>query len=258
MFHHNPQINPIYKKGSKDTAILLIHGFTGTPDCLRHLANHLHSLGYTVSAPLLAGHGTTRESLAKTGWKDWYQTCHSVFLEMQENHTHIFVAGLSLGGLLTLKLAEDYPQSINAIACLATPAFLNSWATVLLKIHAYTPLKRLRLYQKKSSPDVKNPVARKNFWNITDMPLSCIQSITGLQKKVCSNLHKVVCPTLIVHSRYDSTAPYASMNHISKNISAKVTETVTLENSFHLITIDYDKDLVSEKVGTFFGRHMSA
>ncbi|OVE81236.1 hypothetical protein BVY03_04295, partial [bacterium K02(2017)] len=109
MFHHNPQINPIFKKGNKDVGVLLIHGFTATPDCMRYLANHLNSLGFSVSAPLLAGHGTTKENLAKTNWQDWYESCHQIFRKMQQDYSHIFVAGLSLGGLLALKLAQDYP-----------------------------------------------------------------------------------------------------------------------------------------------------
>jgi len=256
MYHHNNQINPIFKNGSKDAAALLIHGFTATPDCLRPLANHLHSLGFTVAAPLLAGHGTTREHLAKTTWKDWYNSCQKVYLELLDQYNHVTIAGLSLGGVLALKLAQDYPQGVTALACLATPIFLNRWITTLLPVVVNSPLHYFYKYQKKADADVKDPNARKNYWSIQDMPLESIYSLTKLQHIVRQDLAKIITPSLLMHSRYDSTAPYESLNYISKHLSSKVTETVTLENSFHLITIDYEKDIVNEKVGDFFTRFL--
>ncbi|MFH1356947.1 MAG: alpha/beta fold hydrolase [bacterium] len=254
MHHHNTQINPIFRKGSNQAAVLLIHGFTGTPDCLRYVANYLHSLSFTVSAPLLPGHGSTREKLAKTDWKEWYQTVKQAYSDLKKDYARIYVVGLSLGGLLSLKLAQDYPDNIHAMACLATPTKLNKWAEKLLPIITNTPLKYMYRYQKKLEPDVKDPHARINFYDIDHMPISCIQSIIKLQKLVRTDMSKITCPTLLMHSRYDSTAPFESMNDIAKNISATHTETVALENSFHLISIDYEKDLVCEKIGDFFVR----
>lgn len=256
MFHHNAQVDPIYKKGQNQGAVLLLHGFTGTPDSMRSLANHVHALGFTVSVPLLAGHGTTKESLSKTGWKDWYDSASHAFLELKEKHSHIAVCGLSLGGLLTLRLAEDYPQAIHAIACLATPLYLKTWAQLLVPLVAQTPLANLYPYQKKFSVDVKDPQAKVNYWNIEEMPVSCVNSIIKLQTAVRQDLGKITAPTLLIHSRYDSTAPYGSMGDIARRIAAQVTETVTLENSFHLVTLDYEKEAVAQRVGLFFSRFL--
>lgn len=239
-----------------DAAVLLIHGFTGTPDSLRHLANHLNSIGFHVSAPLLNGHGKTRENLAKSDWKSWHKTCQTEFVELKRKHANVFIAGLSLGGVLGLKLAEQYPQNVTGLSCLATPAFLSTWVGVVMPFIINTPLKFIYPYQKKIEADVKDPIAKKNYWSIMDMPITCIHSLMKLQRIVRHNLTKVTCPTLLIHSRYDSTAPYESMNYIAKHISSKTTETITLENSFHLITIDYEKDLVNQKVGEFFLREM--
>ena len=51
---------------------------------MRSVANHINELGFTVSVPLLAGHGTTKEALAQTGWPDWYDTALRAFLELKE------------------------------------------------------------------------------------------------------------------------------------------------------------------------------
>lgn len=254
MFHHSSQINPIFKSGKADAAVLLIHGFTGTPDCLRPLANHLNSLGYTVSAPLLAGHGTTKENLAQTRWPDWYETVHTEYKKLAEKYNQVFVGGLSLGGLLTLKLCEEFPQGITAFAAMATPLFLKAWVQAVLPLVMNTPAKIFYRYQKKAIADVKDPEAAKNYFSTDEMPLNCIESLMKLQGIVKRDLSKIHMPALIIHSRYDSTAPYQSMGYLAEHISSTTTETVTLENSFHLITIDFEKEIVSKKVGDFFGR----
>lgn len=256
MNHHNAQVDPIFKRGPNQGAVLLLHGFTGSPDSMRSLANHINGLGFTVSVPLLAGHGTTKEALAQTGWPDWYDTALRAFLELKERHNRIAVAGLSLGSLLGLKLAQDYPQALHALGCLATPLFLQAWARLLLPILANTSLGHLYPYQKKYAIDVKDPQAKVNYWNVEEMPISCVYSIQKLQAIVRRDLVKVTAPVLLLHSRYDSTAPYESMGEVARRVTSKTTETITLENCFHLITMDYEKDIVAQRIGQFVARFL--
>lgn len=250
----NVQINPIYKRGKSDAAVLLIHGFTGTPDIMRPLANQLNERGFTVLAPLLAGHGTTKENLAASTWQDWYGSCVGAYQELERDHAKICVAGLSLGGILALKLAAERGEFVRAVACLSTPLYLEKWIERLLPWIMHTPLRYLYKYQKKVSLDVKDESVKNNIWNITEMPIASIYSVTKLQRLVAKDLTKVTAPTLLIHARSDSTASYENMNAISKGISSSVTETVTLENSYHLVTMDFEKELVSQKVGDFFKR----
>lgn len=254
--HHNPQIDPIYKQGNNGAGVLVIHGFTGTPDSMRPVVNTLHESGFTVLAPLLKGHGTTPEDCAKTNWQNWMDSVQKAYSDLQESCSKIFVCGLSLGALLSLKLACAYPQSISAIACLATPLYLRAWVRSVLPLVSYTPLNALWKFQKKYKVDIKDPIAAQNFWNYNLMPLTCVTSIMDLQSVVRNNLSAIKTPLLLMHSRHDSTAPYQSMNLIAAHVSSTITETVTLENSYHVITIDYDKELVSQKVGDFFRRFL--
>lgn len=253
--HHNPQIDPIFLKGTNGAGVLLVHGFTGTPDCMRPVANELHAQGYTVSAPLLAGHGTTPQQCSKTGWKEWFNSVTQAALVLHEQCSKIFVGGLSLGSLLSLRLAAEYPQ-IAAIACFATPLYLQPWVRSLLPLVWNSPLKTVWKYQKKISVDIKDPDAKANFWNYDRMPLSCIVSLMELQTQVTELLPKIQMPILLMHSRHDSTAPYHSMNAVAMRVSSTVTETVTLENSYHVITIDYEKELVARKTADFFNRFL--
>src|SRR3990167_2186501 len=180
--HHNPQIDPIFRQGTNGAGVLLLHGFTGTPDSMRPVANKLIHSGFTISAPLLAGHGTTPENLARTDWTTWFHSAQKAYMELHQKCSKIFVAGLSMGALLGLQLATDYPPSTMAIGCLATPLHLKSKISRLLPFIRHTPLRHLWKYQPKFSVDVKDPEAKENFWNINLMPLSCIYSLQDLQK----------------------------------------------------------------------------
>lgn len=254
--HYNPQIDSIYQRGTNGAGVLLLHGFTGTPDSLRSVINALHHEGFTVSAPLLAGHGTTPEQCGRTGWQEWLTSAQKAFMELSEKCPKIFVGGLSLGALLSLKLAADSPRSISAIACLATPLQLKAWIKTLLPVIWQTPLKLLWKYQKKVDVDIKDEEAKKNFWNYDLMPLSCIVSILEFQDIVQRSMTQIKTPVLLIHSRHDSTAPYSSMNAIASRVASPVTETVTLENSYHVITLDFEKEIVAQKTCQFFTRFL--
>jgi carboxylesterase len=252
----HPQIDPIYKNGTNGAGVLVIHGFTATPDSMRPLINRLYQDKFTVYAPLLAGHGSTPEQCAETGWEDWFETVQKAYLELNSKCSKVFVAGLSLGSLLTLKLSIEFPHAFSGLACLATPLYLEKWVQTLLPVVTNTPMKNFWKFQKKLGSDIKDPVARNNFWNYDLMPLSCIKSIMVLQREVQKDLKKIGAPILLVHSRHDSTAPYDSMNAVASRVSSTVTESITLENSYHVITIDYEKDLVASKVSEFFQRFL--
>ncbi len=254
--YHNPQIDSIFLNGHNGAGVLVLHGFTGTPDSMRSTINALHQQGFTVSAPLLAGHGTTPEQCAETGWQDWFNSAQKAYLELHAKCSRIFVCGLSLGSLLTLKLSIEYPEFISGIACLATPLFFKPWVRKVLPLVNYSPLKYFWKFQKKFDVDLKDPQAKGNFWNYDQMPVSSILSIHDLQIKVQMTLSSIKTPTILIHSRHDSTAPYESMAYITQHVASTVTETVTLENSYHIVTLDYEKEVVAQKVCQFFTRFL--
>ncbi|MDQ6716069.1 MAG: alpha/beta fold hydrolase, partial [Actinomycetota bacterium] len=96
-----------YQHDGSDTGVLLVHGYTGSPQGLRPWAEHLAAEGYTVRLPLLPGHGTTWKDLNRTRWTDWYAEVERTFDELRSRCTHVVVAGLSMGGLLATKLALE-------------------------------------------------------------------------------------------------------------------------------------------------------
>lgn len=231
---------------------LLIHGFTATPECLDSLVGPLCQAGFEVSMPLLAGHGSTAYDLSKTTWQDWYNSVTEAFKTLQKQCSTVCVAGLSLGGLLSLKLATEYP--VERLALLATPVFLGGvLAKYALPFVGKTFLKEIYRYQPKlMGPDIADPEARKNFKSYTKMPIKSILEILALQKDVIPRLKEIQAPALIIHSPKDNTAPFANMEFIKTNLGSKIIKTITLERSNHVLTMDYEKDLVAREVIGFF------
>src|SRR5690606_5912628 len=92
------------------TGFLLLHGFTATTAEVRPMAERLKEQGFTISAPLLPGHDTHPDELNKVHWQDWVQTVRKAYLELRESCDHIWLGGESMGGLLCLLTAVEFPE----------------------------------------------------------------------------------------------------------------------------------------------------
>ncbi len=127
-----PGAEPLYLKGN-DTGILFLHGFTASAFEGKELAEYLHQKsGFTVSVPLLPGHGTRPEDLKEVYWGDWYGFTKSRYLELKKETARIFVCGQSMGGALALHLAAHHP--VDGIITLAGAVFLKDWRLILLPV----------------------------------------------------------------------------------------------------------------------------
>ncbi len=232
--------------------VLALHGFTATPECLESLTAPLRKKGFEVSAPLLVGHGSTAQALSQTKWQDWYQGVAGEFEKLQKLCSDVSVVGLSLGGLLSLKLATAYP--VRRLALLATPLFLSGFlAKYVLPVLGNTFLKEIYPYQPKlAGPAINDPVGRAQFKSYTKMPIRSIMEIVRLQKDLASRLPSITVPTLILHSPHDTTAPYANMEFLKSKLGSPEIKTISLELSDHVLTMDYEKEKVAHEVAQFF------
>ena len=106
-----PGAEPFEADGGR-VGVVLSHGFTGTPQSLRPWAEHLAAAGLTVSLPRLPGHGTRWQDLAATRWEDWYGEVERAFTRLRSRCDEVFAGGLSMGGALVLRLAEEHPDEV--------------------------------------------------------------------------------------------------------------------------------------------------
>ena len=223
---------------------LVLHGFTGNPQSVRPLAEAFAAAGYTVELPLLPGHGTTVEDMLRTGWADWSRWVEAAYLDLAARCDKVVVAGLSMGGTLTLWLASKHPEiagiiPINAAAA-ADPdtvtgvrAFVDSGAEVMDAIGG----------------DIADPDATESVYDQTPLRplLSLFDAIDEL------DLAAISCPALIVVSDQDHVVDPASSQLIAEGVSGPV-EVLRLSRSYHVATLDYDKDLIAERALAFADR----
>lgn len=230
-------------------AHLFLHGFTATPEELGFLAHTVAQRGYRVLAPVLPGHGSTPSALAKTRWLDWYQATEESAAALGADQAPIVVVGQSLGGLLALHLAACRPQWVEGLILLAPAIFLRAWwvetFAALLPV-----LARVRPCWPKGTSDIADPEARAQRVGYSCVPLRALRELLTLQRIVRSQVHRVQQRTLIVQSKLDHTCLWKGVEFLRHGIRGPV-KVLTLEQSFHVVSVDYERDVVAAAIHDF-------
>ncbi len=229
-----------------DTGVLVIHGFTGSTQSMRYLGEGLHKrFGFSVIGPRLPGHGTSPDDMETTGYLDWVGEAEGALRELARRKKRVFVTGLSMGGALTLNLAARCPDIVGAIAPIAAPAGILSDAIAdVLSLNP--PPKRIPGI----GSDIKAAGVKELAYEET--PVACLREISVLISLTRDLLHRIVCPALVIQSREDHIVPAANAMEIVKAIRGDDIRLLWLNNSYHVATLDNDKDLILERVGGFF------
>lgn len=226
-----------------ENGVILVHGFTGAPSEMRLTGEFLNNLGYTVLAPRLPGHGTTPEEMANTAWPHWYGNVEDGYHLLAGICSNVSAVGLSMGGLLTLKLASEYP--INRLAVLSTPIYIAHQRLRLLPLYRmftnFVPKKRKRL------PGIGED------YSITyeATPLSSLASLLSLIKHIQVLLPSITVPTLIVQSPKEHTVKPESAQYIYDRLGSTEKKLVWLKKSGHIVTLDVERDTVFREISQF-------
>ncbi|MET9264436.1 alpha/beta fold hydrolase [Amycolatopsis sp. NPDC004079] len=228
---------PFSHPGSSGAGFLLCHGFTATPDGMRAWGEHLAGEGFAVRCPLLPGHGTHWRDLNRTTWQDWYAAVREALLALRAECDQVFVGGMSMGGTLTLRLAEEFGPDISGIV-LVNPSVtrLSLDAKVLPLLSRVVPSIRA----------IGNDIAKPGEVELAypRTPVRAAASLSRLWKIVRADLAKVTQPVLLLHSRVDHVVEPENSQIVLDGISSTDVTEVVLENSFHVATQDHDAELI--------------
>jgi carboxylesterase len=236
-----------------DRGVLCVHGFTGSPYEMRYLGERLHARGYSVLGPALPGHGSTVEDLEATAWQDWVAGVDDAYHRLLSRCRQVCVVGLSLGGLLTLYLATQRP-GITAIASLAAPLWFDGLGGLAARwLGPGGALAGVRRLPKVGGSDVRDPRVRRENPSYPVIPTRAFNQLTACMRVVDDALPQVAAPLLVLHANQDHTAPVASARRIAR--LARAERLRLLPDSYHLITVDIERDIVAAEVGVFFDRH---
>lgn len=231
-----------------DRGALVLHGFTGNPGSMRGLAEAFAAAGYHVEMPRLPGHGTTIEDMLTTGWADWSAAADEAYLTLAQRCRSVVVAGLSMGGSLTLWVAGQHPD-IAGIVCV-NPATQPQPDEVLQMLDGL--VEGGTTVMPGIGSDIADPDTHESAYPGTPLPCLLDFMRSGLAV-IAPTYESLRMPLLLLNSPQDHVVEPAQSEYLATHYGGPI-ERVTLERSFHVATQDYDKDLIFAESVAFSNR----
>lgn len=230
--------------------VLVLHGFTGCPQSMRGLAEAFAAAGFTVELPRLPGHGTSIDDMLQTTWSDWSSHAEAVFADLVSRCDRVVVAGLSMGGTLTAWLAERHPEVAGIV--LVNPA-------IEPPAESFREMLRASIEQGTTiMPAIGNDVADPDQAELAydGLPVLCLLTLCEADDEIAADLARIGCPVLLMTSPQDHVVPPSSSDVLAAGVSGPV-ERVTLDRSYHVATLDYDRHEI-ERRAVEFARKVTA
>ncbi len=253
------------------TGVLLIHGLGGTPVEMKTVAKRLNNAGYTVLCCQLTGHCGTERELAATYWQDWYASVAAALAQLEERCDTIVVGGLSMGGLLAAKLAAAEPSRVDGVVILAPTLWYDGWAmpwyAVLLKLLrpyiGILPFLKHWSFAEREPFGIKDERVRKiilqamtsgdsTLAGVFATPAHALRELWRLTDALKPELSKVGQPALVIQAREDDIASIRNAQYLQQHLGGLV-ETLILDDSYHLVTVDQQRHIVNDRVVSFVG-----
>jgi carboxylesterase len=227
--------------------VLLCHGFTGSTQSMIGWARHLEAAGFQVLLPRLPGHGTSWQELNQTAWTDWYDCVEDAFSTLRSQCDHVFLSGLSVGGALALRLAEQHGPKVSGLT------LVNPMINTTDPRRPALPLLRLVL---PSLRGIVNDIAKpgQEEYGYDRLPLRAMHSLTFLWADVRRNLDRINQPLLVFRSIHDHVTDPSSVRLIKAGVRSSDQTYIELQRSYHVATLDYDADNIFEGSVAFFRR----
>lgn len=234
----DPPVDPRGDVGA--VGVVLCHGFTGSPASMRPWAEHLATAGYGVRLPRLPGHGTSWQDMAMTGWPDWYAAVERALFDLSRSCATVVVAGLSMGGTLALRLAEEHPELVSGLV-LVNPSVL----TERVAMRALPLVRHVVGHVGGLTNDIKLPGAQE--YGYERVPLSSLHSLTELWHLVRADLPRITAPLLLLRSTVDHVVEARNAAVIVAGVSSTDVTEIELTDSYHVATLDHDAALIFER-----------
>ncbi len=230
--------------GGRSVGVLLSHGFTGSPASMRPWGESLAERGYAVEVPRLPGHGTTWQEMNTTTWADWYAEVSRSFEKLAEANDSVVVGGLSMGGGLALRLAADHPDRVAGLV------LVNAAVATMRKDVLALPLLK---WVVPSFPGIANDIKKAggDEHGYTRSPLKAAHSMVQGWRLLRRDLARVSAPILFFKSAEDHVVDPLSIDLIRSGVSSTEFTVRSLDDSYHVATLDNDADAIYTESADF-------
>lgn len=258
-------------------AVLLLHGLCSSPLEVRLFARTLRSHGFHVVAPILTGYSAWEASpeneAAPPSFTRWIADATAEVDRLATTFAEVTVCGVSLGATLALAVAAERPETVNGLSLISTTLFFDGWNVsrwrFLLPLAYYTPLGRLYCYRETPPYGVKNERVRSwiasqlangplSSAGASSIPTPSLREADRLIRHVKRALPSVRTPALLIHARNDDVASLSNVRYVRANIGADVVGEFLVDDSYHMITLDDDRDAAALKTVQFFNAAASS
>ncbi len=236
------------KGANAKIGIILVHGYTGSPIAMRPWAEYFLQRGYSISVPLLPGHGTRPEDLNMVKWPEWPAKVEEELDWMHAQGMKVFIFGLSMGGGTTLNVSIKHSSSIAGIVLVNPMVHVKFIAPQIA-----WAVSRLQKMRKSVGDDIKRPGVTEHGYD--SLPIVGLYQLLKMLSYTRKRLHDVTVPLLLFHSKDDHTLPVSNTEIIMAGIGSIPKQRIELVNSFHVATLDYDQEIIFENSLIFVQSH---
>jgi carboxylesterase len=257
---------------AQSPAALLLHGLSGSPVEMHHLSRCLRHAGFTVHIPAIPGYafGTRADPFDTGTWEQWVAYACGALDLLSRRHDRIYLAGLCIGANVALRLAMERPKLVRAMSLISITLDHDGWATPwyrrMVRLACHTPLGRRAKLHERFPYGLKNERLRERVARAMRtegasaagaefLPLSGMHQAYRLIAAVRRDIRRVTTPSLVLHAIDDDVASTRSAEFVARHIDTSEVRTVLYRESYHILTMDNDKDAVAGETIAFFRRH---
>src|SRR3954453_23444577 len=248
----------------------LVHGLGGTQYDLGSMHKRLKNAGLVTHSLTLPGHGTSPEDLVGVTAEDWIDAVSAKYREIKDQHPRLHIMGMCMGALLSAVLAQREQHAKGHLTLLAPPVYIDGWSTPWYRVlrpllYGSGPVARGMKIEEEEPFGIKNEQLRaivkakfergENF-HYRWVPLECVYQVDRLRAIVMKSAAAIRCQTLVVHAREDELTSLRSANFLVEKIGGTRARMVVLEDSYHMVCVDNDREIVAKNVLEFFGAPM--
>lgn len=254
----------------REPGVFLIHGLGGTQYDLGSMHKRLKNAGFVTHSLTLPGHGTQPEELVNVRVEDWLEAVRAKYHEVAAQHDVLHLMGMCMGSLLAVETAKRERHAKGKLVVLAPPVYIDGWATpwyrgaraLLYRVPGVPARMKVMeedpygIKNEQLRAIVKAKFARGENFHYGWVPLACIREVDRLRGMVMAGLDRITCATLVVHAREDELTSLRSATYLVERIGghkrAGLARMVILEDSYHMVCVDNDREIVARNVLEFF------